>query len=329
MSSDQRVALLIRGISLVCKLGVIAWGTLAAYWSAIPDYPMRVLLAGAFMTVSAISLLFYSSRFGWKLISVGAAIASLSWLMEAPSNFRDWRPEVSVLPRAKVEGDRVFLSGVRNFDYRSERDFTPHYEDRQVDLSKIQSVDLFVSQGGNPCEEHSLVSFSFEGAFPICISIEARLEKGEEYSLLASCFKEAELIYVVGDERDLLGVRTHFRSEEMRLYQTGIKPEQARLLFLSCLDKINSLVNQPEYYHPLVPDSVARMTEIIRPEDRSGFLDVDGLLEKDPGERAYESGLLASSISFPELHKQAVISRIAIGGNIRQDFSRRIRAHLH
>ena len=36
---------------------------------------------------------------------------------------------------------------------------------------------------------------------------------GEGFAPLASLFKQFELIYVVGDERDLVGVRTNYRDE--------------------------------------------------------------------------------------------------------------------
>jgi hypothetical protein len=33
-----------------------------------------------------------------------------------PSHDRNWRPEVAVMPRATIDGDRVRITGVRNFD---------------------------------------------------------------------------------------------------------------------------------------------------------------------------------------------------------------------
>ena len=37
-------------------------------------------------------------------------------------------------------------------------------------------------------------------------------------------FKQFELIYVVGDERDIVGLRTDHRDEEVFLYHTVISP---------------------------------------------------------------------------------------------------------
>ena len=49
-----------------------------------------------------------------------------------PSHDRPWRPEVAVMPRAFIDGDRVRITGVRNFEYRSRDDFTVRYEEREV-----------------------------------------------------------------------------------------------------------------------------------------------------------------------------------------------------
>ena len=52
------------------------------------------------------------------------------WIAIPPSHDRPWRPEVAVMPRAFIDGDRVRLTGVRDFDYRSRDDFTVHHKER-------------------------------------------------------------------------------------------------------------------------------------------------------------------------------------------------------
>src|SRR5262245_62337500 len=57
-----------------------------------------------------------------------------------PSHNRPWRPEVAVMPRAFIDGDRVRLTGVRNFDFRDRDDFTVRYEEREIDLSRLTGL---------------------------------------------------------------------------------------------------------------------------------------------------------------------------------------------
>jgi hypothetical protein len=46
------------------------------------------------------------------------------WGSIVPSNDRDWRPEVAVLPHATIAGNFITVHNIRNFDYRTETDFT-------------------------------------------------------------------------------------------------------------------------------------------------------------------------------------------------------------
>ena len=64
-------------------------------------------------------------------------------------------------------------------------------------------------------------------------------------------FKQFELIYVVGDERDLVGVRTNYRGEPVFLYRLNTSPDDARRLLLVYLARINELADRPEFYHLL------------------------------------------------------------------------------
>ena len=83
---------------------------------------------------------------------------------------------------------------------------------------------------------HTFLSFIFDNAPPLSISIETRPEVGEGFDPLASLFKQFELIYVVGDERDLVGVRTNHRQETVYLYRLNTSAEDARRLLLVYLD---------------------------------------------------------------------------------------------
>ena len=108
------------------------------------------------------------------------------WLAIPPSHNRNWRPEVAVMPRATIDGDRVRLTGVRNFDYRSRNDFTVRYEEREVNLSHLKSIDFYISYFLEGPVGHTFVSFIFDNAPPLSISIETRPEVGEGFAPVAS-----------------------------------------------------------------------------------------------------------------------------------------------
>ena len=109
------------------------------------------------------------------------------------------------MPRAVIDGDHVPPHRCRNFDYRSRNDFTVRYEEREVLLSQLTALDFYVSYFTDGPIGHTFISFIFDNAPPLAISIETRPEVGEGFAPVASLFKQFELIYVVGDERDIVG----------------------------------------------------------------------------------------------------------------------------
>ena len=116
---------------LACAL-ILTWGALAIYWSNLPWAWSRLVLALAFAAFGAWAL-WRSRNARARLAFAGLFVAVLAWwLLIPPSNDRDWRKEVTVVPRAVIDGDRVRISGVRNFDYRSRDDFTVRHEEREV-----------------------------------------------------------------------------------------------------------------------------------------------------------------------------------------------------
>src|SRR5687767_10363111 len=98
---------------------------------------------------------------------------------------------------------------------------------------------------------HTFLSFGFENAEPVCVSIEARPEVGERFGALPGLLKTFELIYVVGTERDIVRLRTNHRNERVYRYRLNVSPADARRLFEVYVAQINRLADKPEFYHLL------------------------------------------------------------------------------
>jgi hypothetical protein len=212
--------------------GMTTWGVLAIHYSDIESGRLRTALAVAFAALGLLSLgSFLHPRRRWRAAAVfvlGFALLGAWWSTIPPANDRDWAPEYAVLPRATIEGDRVTLHDVRNFDYRTETDFTPRYEERTYDLRRLDSMDLVASYWMGEAIAHVMLSFGFAGEDFVAVSIETRRERTEGYSTVAGFFKQYELFYVVADERDLIRLRTNYREhppEDVYLYRTDTRPE--------------------------------------------------------------------------------------------------------
>lgn len=307
---------------------VVAWASLAIYFSNLPWARARLVLAVAFLLFSIWALRRSRTRFA-SYAFAAAFLAVVAWFAAiAPSHDREWRPEVAVMPRAVIDGDRVTLTGVRDFEYRSRDDFTVRYEDRTVSLSHLTGVDFFVSYWVPGPIGHTFVSFIFDNAPPVCISIETRPETGEAFDPLASMFKQFELIYVVGDERDVVGVRTNHRGEDVYLYRLQTSPEAARRLFLVYLERINELADRAEFYHLLSNSCTINIVRYANAAGRAGGFDFRHLLNGLVDQYLYASGRLDTSLPFAELRRRSQINQAARAAGDAPDFSQRIRASL-
>jgi len=301
---------------------------LAIYYSNLPFTGLRLALAISFAAL-AIWLLWKARRPHASLLFIGLFLGVVAWwAFIPPSHDRPWRPEVAVMPRATINGDRVHITGVRNFEYRSLSDFTPHYEERDLQLSHLTGLDFFVSYWSEGPVGHTFLSFIFDNAQPLSISIETRPEVGEGFDPLASLFKQFELIYVVGDEHDLVRVRTNYRKETVYLYHLNSTPDAVRRLFMIYLNRINELADRPEFYHLLSNSCTINIIRYANAAGRAGRFDIRHLLNGLIDSYLYHSGRVNTTLDFDELRRRSLINGVAEAADNAPDFSERIRASL-
>ena len=309
-----------------------AWGALALLYSSPLSETARIVLAAIFGSVALVAAIALAVR-RWRWRAAGAYwvafFALLAWFFSlAPSNDRDWQADVATLPYATVAGDIVTMHNIRNFDYRSETDYTPAYYDKRFDVSKLTGVDIIAVYWMGPAVAHIFVSFEFAGSDHLAVSIETRKEKGEEYSTLKGFFRQYELYYVVADERDVIRLRTNYRKdppEDVYVYRAQGPLENGRRLFLDYVRKINSLKEKAEFYNTLTTNCTTNiwMHTLVN----VGHLPFSWkiLASGYVPQYMYEAGRLDNSVPFAELQKRALVNPRAHGADKAQDFSRRIR----
>jgi hypothetical protein len=309
--------------ALICA----TWATGALYF----DFPTeRALAAILFVIVLLAAITFVRGKLLKLAIVFGVfAIVALWWLTLNPSNDRPWQPDVAQPAWAEIKGDLVTIHNVRNCEYRSDSDFTPHWETRTVRLSQITGIDVAIDYWGSPWISHPIVSFQFADALPVCFSIETRKTIGQTYSALRGLYRQYTLIYIVADERDSIRVRTNYRQgEDVYLYHALASPAQARERFLEYLNSINSLRDHPRWYNA----GTSNCTTNIRAQrsvDRRAPWDWRMLINGKMDEMLYEDHVIATSgLPFPELKQQSLINQGARAADQDPDFSRLIRADL-
>lgn len=259
------------------------------------------------------------------LLVAGLCGFTVWWLIQRPSNNRLWADDVAQLLRSEVQGNQVTLFNVRNFEWRSEADYTPRWEARQYDLSTLQSADLILSYWMGPHIAHTLVSFGFADGRQLVYSLEIRKEKGEEFSAVAGFFRQYESILVAADEHDILRVRTNVRGEDVYLYRLDIPPEQLRTLFLAYLRRAAKLEKTPSFYNTLSSNCTTVVYQLAKQIVPGLPLDYRLLASGHFAEYAYEQGGLHRELPFEHLHQLGRITDRAKATGVDADYSKAIR----
>ena len=199
--------------------------------------------------------------FAWPVLLTGAlALALLIWLTLRhlslrPSNDRSWVNDNERMATADFNGDEVTIRNVRDFNWRSTRDFDERWIDVKVNLDKISKI-WFVLEYFDPSKRqmaHTIMSFETEDGERLACSIEVRREKGERYHPLKGMFRQYELIYVWATERDVIGVRTRCRKKSVtHLFEAVVLgPGNERRMLESYLRRTNKLSEDPEWYNTI------------------------------------------------------------------------------
>src|SRR5687768_13579410 len=139
---DQFLDWIAFGLILVISSGLTLWMAGAIYYDLCRGAQWGRPVVAAW--VAGVVALFVFWQPPWQPFAVLLGVAALFlgwWFRQKPSHTRDWDPSVAVLPRAVVEGDRVTIENVRNFEYHSTADdFTPRYETRTFHLGNLQAI---------------------------------------------------------------------------------------------------------------------------------------------------------------------------------------------
>src|SRR5215210_9152459 len=249
----------------------------------------------------------------------------------APSNFRDWRPEQSVLPHIEFQGDQVTVHNVRNCKYFANDVYMVDYYDKTIDLEHVEGVDFIVVPfKGMPALAHVMISFQItrpDGTRDhLAVSVETRKEREENYNPVKGSANEYELMYVVADERDVIQYRTNYNNEDVYLYHTVATHEASKALLVDVLTRANQVAKQPEFYDTLTNNCTSNIVRHVnRIKPNRIVTDYRVLLPGYSDALAYDEGLIEKHGTFPETKQQAYVNPAALRYAGREDFSEMIR----
>ena len=325
-ATTLRTTLLILASCAIILLA--AWGAAALGFQAPGPAAVRlalVILWTAF--VLALTVALWRGHAGAALGGFALVFAALLlwWHTLRPSNERQWADDVARTATGEVRGSLVTLEGVRNFDWRTNDDYTQRWETRSYDLDKIESLDMITSYWAGPAIAHVLISFGFSDGQQLAFSVEIRRERGEKFNELGGFFKEFELSIIAADERDIIRVRTNVRGEDDYLYRVRLPRQDVRALFLAYIGQMNELAHTPRFYNTITVNCttlVYHMVEhIVGRLPFSYGLVLSGYLPR----YVYSIGGLDTRYPLDELRRLGRITERARQADRSADFSQAIR----
>jgi hypothetical protein len=304
------------------------WTTFAIYYSNLPGSVLRGVVATAFAVAVPVVLIGRANRLGRiRYFLIAVCVVLLWWLNIPASHNRDWTADQAVLPYAEIEGDRVTVRNVRCCAYNTTENYVVRHSDRTLNLQELESVWFVVEpfsawQGA----AHTFLSFGFAGDQYLAISVETRREKGESFSAFKGLFKQYELIYVLGDERDLIHLRANLRRDNVYLFPIRASRAEARALFLDVLSRVNQLRAQPEFYHSITntcTTNIVAHVNKIAPRKIPFHMSI--LFPGYSDRLAYDLSLIDTDLPFEEAKQHFQINDQAARFQNDADFSAKIR----
>ena len=313
---------------MIVALLLTVWAAAALYFDS-PFPPLRAPAAVVYLIVVLAALLFLRrGHVGLVVAFAGFAVVVMWWLTIKPSNRGDWQPDNAETAYLDHNGDEVTIHNFRNCDYRTETDYTCHWETRSYNLANLRGADIFITWWGSPWIAHPIVSFDFGDQGHVAMSIETRDVVGQSYSAIRGFFRQYELTYIAADEGDVVRLRTNYRKdEEVYLFRTTVKPPMARKIFLEYLGRADSLHRHPEWYNAVTNNCTTNIAvSAAEAQDIRTRYDWRILLNGKGDEMMYERGqLVTGGLSLPALKAQAHINAAAKAAGNSPDFSKLIR----
>ncbi|WP_152047160.1 lipoprotein N-acyltransferase Lnb domain-containing protein [Aureimonas psammosilenae] len=312
----------------ILALLALGWSSLALWFHIEGAQYLRATGVAAWMACLICLVVFIRIRRSWIPWTVLALLAFGFvgwWFTLQPRLDRDWAPDVSRIVTGRVEGDKVTLDNVRDFEWRTQSDAIERWRTETYDLTELTETDLVLSYWGMDAIAHTLISFGFADGRRVVFSVEIRREKGEEFSSLAGFFKSYELSLIAAEERDIIFLRTNMRGEDTYLYPLAL-PKQTRIaLFLNYVQAGNLLAREPAFYNTLTANCTTVIFDLAKLIEPGIPMDWRILLSGYLPSYLAERGALAWHMPDGSLRRRGAISEKAKQRPIGVPYSEAIR----
>ena len=245
-------------------------------------------------------------RIAAVVVAAGILIAATVCLTRRATGVGPWRIEQSKTPRVSIHANTVRIADARRFTWRTEQDFDAAWFDAVYDLSKLDRLAFYyVPLNASSSIAHVFVAFGFGPDDWVAVSVEARRHPGEDYALTAAMLRRYELIYVIGDERDIVGKRAWGERAPVYCWPVRITPEALRRFFLATMDRAEQVARDPEIYGVFANTCASNVALNAQRAGSDVRINLDILLSGTMDRLAYSMGVFATDLPFDDAKRAA------------------------
>jgi hypothetical protein len=192
------------------------------------------------------------------LLLGGVVLVPLGALgVRSPSMDRAWASDMELLAGAEVtEHGLVHLENVRDWTYGRDTVLSMDYLEATYDPADLQEIWLYEQE----FDERGLIAHTFlvfqfdasqDGPRYLGLSMEARREQDEPYSILRGIFRGFEASLIWATEEDLVTRRVTYAGDPVIRYRLQMSPEARATIFVNMVKETQSLEAEPRWYNTI------------------------------------------------------------------------------
>lgn len=257
------------------------------------------------------------------------------YIIQKPSNTRDWELGFEVLPKISIDGPIISVKNIRDYNYLENKAFTKSYQNQTYNIEEIEKVwflfEPFVVKpfAGFGGVAHTYFVFDFKNKAPVAVSVEARREKNEKYDAFSGIFNQYELIYIWGTEQDETVKRVISEDNKLFMYPLKISNQGARSLFVELAKKTKLLEENPQFYNTFVSNCTNELAKNADKVKKGAIpFNIALFLPGYSVEELYRLGYLPNDVPLDKLKEKYYISNIIKEIYKEKDFSKKLREKL-
>lgn len=188
-------------------------------------------------------------------VVTAVVLAGILAATRTPSMNRVWADDMKIMATGEVSATgEVRLEDVRDWRYAQDSVVSRGYLNGTWDPKDLQTIWLYEQEfDDRGWTAHTFLVFEFDESYGdlryLGISMEARREEGEDYSIRRGMMRGFEAAIVWATEEDLVSRRAVYAAVPINRYRLVVEPETRAAIFQGMVDETLALEARPRWYN--------------------------------------------------------------------------------